>query len=233
MFKSKTPEYRIWINMRSRCLCSTDRAFKWYGGRGIEVCDRWRASFDDFIADMGSRPSPAHSIDRINNDGNYEPSNCRWATAKQQANNQRRGGHHSASKLTAGHALFVLEFQHIFEGAQMARVFGVSKGTVSSIITNNTWRRVAEQFAKTKDIPRIYDLERPPDVLDATSVECMRVVYALGLFDQRTIGRWWGLGQRSVSRILKGRSWASAGGPRSHGRRSLWSDAARARERRP
>lgn len=63
-------------------------AYKYYGGRGITVCDRWLASYDNFISDMGTRPSLGHSIDRINSNGNYEPSNCRWATKKEQTRNR-------------------------------------------------------------------------------------------------------------------------------------------------
>ncbi len=85
----KTAEYACWIGMRRRCYVPTDRSFDLYGGRGITVCDQWRASFANFLADMGPRPSPKHSIDRINNDGNYEPDNCRWATASQQVSNRR------------------------------------------------------------------------------------------------------------------------------------------------
>lgn len=77
------------MNMISRCYNPKSSDFQNYGGRGIEVCKRWRLSFEDFIADMGPRPSPDHSIDRINPDGNYQPSNCRWATAKEQMNNRR------------------------------------------------------------------------------------------------------------------------------------------------
>ncbi len=84
------PEYQCWWNMIDRCTNPEHMSFEWYGGRGISVCDRWRASFLHFLADMGERPSLKHSIDRYpNNDGNYEPGNCRWATRKQQAENQR------------------------------------------------------------------------------------------------------------------------------------------------
>lgn len=86
-----TPIYRTWCAMRARCLSKTNAGYKYYGGRGITICERWLTSFENFRADMGPRPAGT-SIDRINNDGNYEPSNCRWATQKQQANNQRRRG---------------------------------------------------------------------------------------------------------------------------------------------
>lgn len=83
-------EHAVWCKMLARCYCVTDKSYRHYGGRGIAVCNMWRASFVAFFADMGCRPSPEHSIDRINNDGNYEPSNCRWATATEQACNTRR-----------------------------------------------------------------------------------------------------------------------------------------------
>jgi len=87
--QTDTPEYRTWTGMKERCCNSRKRSFKDYGGRGIRVCDRWLNSFESFLTDMGPKPSSAHSIDRINNDGNYEPGNCRWATASQQARNKR------------------------------------------------------------------------------------------------------------------------------------------------
>lgn len=85
---SKTPEHMIWGAMRSRCNNPNNKRYHRYGGRGIGVCARWQSSFQNFIDDMGPRPSSGLSIDRIDNDGNYEPGNCRWATHIQQANNK-------------------------------------------------------------------------------------------------------------------------------------------------
>jgi hypothetical protein len=80
--------YNIWSGMRKRCNNPNQHAFKYYGGRGIKVCQDW-SNYEAFLADMGEAPAGL-SLDRINNDGNYEPGNCRWATPKQQAENQRK-----------------------------------------------------------------------------------------------------------------------------------------------
>jgi hypothetical protein len=83
-----TPEYRTYFGMKARCYNENTENYPRYGGRGITVCNRWLESFENFFEDMGKKPSLNHSLDRINNDGNYEPGNCRWATKKEQSQNR-------------------------------------------------------------------------------------------------------------------------------------------------
>lgn len=87
--QTRNPAYRVWASMIQRCYTPTDTNYRKYGARGVTVCDEWRASFFAFLRDMGERPSKAHTLDRIDPHGNYEPKNCRWATWEQQTRNQR------------------------------------------------------------------------------------------------------------------------------------------------
>ncbi len=92
--KIASSEYLAWTSMYQRCYNENHRSYKNYGGRGIKICDRWLNSFENFYADMGDKPTQKHTLDRYpDNNGNYELSNCRWATMRQQAANTRRNRH--------------------------------------------------------------------------------------------------------------------------------------------
>lgn len=143
-----SPEYQAWCNMRRRCFDTTHSRYSDWGGRGIAVCERW-SDFDNFLSDMGLKPSPKHSLDRIDNDGPYSPSNCRWATTREQRHNTRtrhvaRGESHHLAKLSndvvsrmrtdwiSGLGLDVL-----------AERYGVNRTTVHRVVTRRSWKHVA------------------------------------------------------------------------------------------
>lgn len=124
--KSRSKEFQIWCSMKARCLYESATGYENYGGRGIQVCDRWLNSFEDFMEDMGPMPTPQHSIERKDVNGNYEPSNCIWLPKSEQASNTRRN-----RKLT-----FNGETLTVF---QWARKTGISRPTISSRVNILGW----------------------------------------------------------------------------------------------
>lgn len=134
--KTNTSEYVTWCRMKDRCYNLKDKRYKNYGGRGIKVCDRWRNSFSAFYEDMGKRPFHKAEIDRKDNDGNYDPGNCRWVTRLVNMRNQ------STTKLTMGKAR---EIRHKHKNGdisikELALIYNVCYSTIHYIITNKNWR---------------------------------------------------------------------------------------------
>ncbi|WP_124965859.1 hypothetical protein [Trabulsiella odontotermitis] len=111
-------EYICWSNMKQRCQNDRNPEYKNYGARGISVCDRWRDSFETFLSDMGRKPTPDHSIDRIDVDGDYEPSNCRWTTIKKQNDNKRQ-------------SVMITAFGETLSVTSMAKKYGINPTTLS------------------------------------------------------------------------------------------------------
>ena len=122
---NKTAEYRCWIGMRQRCENARMPCFKNYGGRGIRVCARWQ-SFEHFLADMQQRPSRRHTIERKNVDGDYEPSNCIWATRADQNDNRR-----DTIRIRVGHELLTIK--------QLARQAGLPHATLYARLRRYGW----------------------------------------------------------------------------------------------
>lgn len=114
-----TPEYMAWIGAKGRCDNESSDPYSRYGRRGINMCERWRGSYEAFLEDMGARPSPEHSIDRINVDGDYEPGNCRWANRIEQMRNTSR--------------LIAIEFEGVTRPiAEWAEITGIKYSTIRS-----------------------------------------------------------------------------------------------------
>lgn len=134
--KTETPEYRTWSHMKGRCENPTDHKYPIYGARGIVVCGRWQ-KFEAFLEDMGEKPSPAHSIDRIDNNGPYSPDNCRWATRHEQAQNKSTNIH----VVISGQPVTMMEAE---------RRLGISRGaiTVRANREGETKQESADHFAR-------------------------------------------------------------------------------------
>lgn len=118
--RSLEPIYKMWSAMRERCNNPKHKYYSYYGGRGIRVCEAWDKSFETFVSDMGERPHRA-TIDRIDNSGNYEPTNCRWASRKEQQNNRRVN-----VRITIGHETKTM--------TEWCEVYGIAFSTVKGRI---------------------------------------------------------------------------------------------------
>ncbi|MDE2098097.1 MAG: hypothetical protein KGL39_12660 [Patescibacteria group bacterium] len=154
--KIGTPEYRSWASMRNRCLNVKGEHYHRYGGRGIKICKRWSGpnGFTNFLNDMGPKPTSKHEIERINNDGNYEPCNCRWATRQEQMLNtsQNRRFTFRGKSLTL---------------RQWAQETGISQHTLSSRIHQYGW-----SIAKTLTTPvRLSRRWHNPDLVEHPSLK--------------------------------------------------------------
>lgn len=145
-------EYNAWIGMRDRCYNPNSSNFSAYGGRGIRICQEWLNDFLRFFSDMGPRPSSKHSIDRINNEGNYEPSNCRWATGIEQVSNRRphkqTGGsrpgikHHNC-RLTEEDVIEIRQRDRNGESKKsLAATFGCNESSIWKIVKRQRWKHL-------------------------------------------------------------------------------------------
>lgn len=151
--KTKTLLYRVWANMVKRCVNPNHKHFACYGGRGIAVCGRWRHSFETFAKDIGDRPTPTHTLDRINVDGDYTPDNCRWATRKEQAHNRRTNVYY-----THGGETYCL--------AEWSRRIGLSIGTLRYRLKHMPFGQAIckpmHQHIATL-VPKVADLKPPKE----------------------------------------------------------------------
>lgn len=129
-----TSEYVSWIHMKGRCFNKNDAKYPRYGQRGITVCDRWRYSFIAFYEDMGPKPFLKAQIDRIDNDGNYEPENCHWVKNLLNARNK------STTKMTFDKAIRIRELSKTMQGTEIAKLYNISNSTVYDILKYRSWR---------------------------------------------------------------------------------------------
>jgi hypothetical protein len=181
----KSVEHMIWAGMISRCQVVANNCYRYYGARGIKVCERWQ-KLENFIADMGPRPSPKHSIDRIDVNGNYEPGNCRWATLVEQANNTRAN-----RRITA--------FGRTQTMTQWSRELGINVSTILWRIRNGSTPEQA-----VSESASMAGSENSQAKLNEPAVRLIRA-------DPRkhaAIAADFGISPRTVSKIKRGQRWA-------------------------
>lgn len=128
-------EWISWSNMRHRCLNPNNPSYKNYGGRGIRVCERWLHSFENFLADMGLKPSLRHTIERTNNEKGYEPRNCKWATRTEQVRNTRR----NVLNPELVRAIHYLHSEGMSQAA-IAELLGKKRGIIHAVVNHKNWK---------------------------------------------------------------------------------------------
>jgi hypothetical protein len=136
-WKSQTSEYKIWSKMKNRCDNPNNRAYARYGGRGIKVCKRWSESFDNFLQDMGKKPSSIHQIDRVDNNKGYEPSNCRWVLPVENMRNR--------SNCVLNEAMVKEIKRKIINGVDhksIAKEYNVHVSSIRQIVAGKSWVNV-------------------------------------------------------------------------------------------
>lgn len=184
-----SPEYAAWRQIRRRCHNPNDSAFQFYGAKGILVCERWRNSFPNFLADMGLRPPNKTSIDRIDNAKGYEPGNCRWADAKEQSRNRSLN-----RKLTfRGETLCLSEW---------AERLKITSGSLAERIERWGEERALSEPRGT----RVRGVVRNGAKLDAEKIRAMRNARSAGL-GFREIARDFGISVRTAWLAVTGNSW--------------------------
>ena len=134
--KSNILEYKIWQGILDRCNNSNCKNYFHYGGRGITVCERWKNSFENFYKDMGPRPSDKYSIDRIDNNGNYQPSNCKWSSRKDQARNTRKN---VIESLEQAEEIRTKYKTGKYTQQELSKMYSCSYVNMNNIINNKRW----------------------------------------------------------------------------------------------
>lgn len=136
-FGIRTKEYSTWRGIKNRCLNANDLVYKHYGGRGIKVCDRWLESFENFLEDMEQAPSPEHTIERIDVNGDYCPENCKWLERKYQQRNTRQ------TKLNEDLVRYIRDqYSKGVRQVDLARELGISKYAIYLVVHNKNWKDV-------------------------------------------------------------------------------------------
>ncbi len=187
MSSQLSPEYRIWSGMIQRCHNPNGTGFKLYGGRGIRVCDEWRKSFSVFLAHVGPKPSPSHSIDRIDPNGHYQPGNVRWSTPKEQQRNRRDN-----RNLT-----FNGETRCVSEWAE---VLGIHANTILFRLENG-WT-VEESLSVA-----VGERKHPGPKPKLNNEAIAEILRRVGGETQTALAKEFGVNQSVISRVLNGKAW--------------------------